>query len=828
MGGFWLNNFAEYEKRLDRENRLILNFYYVPGPGEKPKSVKAYVKKDVKIPTNIIPSSRADLIADKIKSDESLKDYAVSRQELGSFSILDISMPNDSVKIRCLGKDFQKGSYDKMLRFSGFFPERKVKFNKNLEERMLESEEIELESMEGLEIGGFPALEEWKQAPYVVIDIEKPLWKNEEQKAWLKERTGLLKKERGYARLSDKKKEESSSEHEERLGKIKSLEDLLTIETGSLGKIGLYEDRFKADISFVTTVWVSGKEIRKDVFLIDPLGDCDLRTHNGYTLITFKNERELLESLKDRFKEMKPLVSFGHNQVYDHTQIRFAAESYKMMFDPGVKDVKVKRDFVQSFVQRMRQDLIFIDTMNQAAIYYPFLKQRSFGTSLRLADVCKQMKILFDKSLSHEELKFVELERLGNPEKDKRRSALYTMLKYATEDVINTNELVKALDVWPLILKVKDTLPFQTVTRIAFSPNCMNDLFEYKHFIGDGSRKKENLPFSSYGQKERTDERFIFAKRFSGLKREMLRWAGLGRAHKGIYRGVEEFYVPLEEWLSPLVFKRNSDLKRLYERTAEEPAQRFAVLQYIDTFMRNAMLTDYYHARKSGKNYMLILDRLRLGKEESQKCFGILENNLQKEDLDSLLGSYRYMKNLFRSLYVALMRSGNQKYVRLFSENFAGLNFPVYMETDAELYLLQKSEDKIKGSLSQFQKKQLATFIATFDRFEFLLDKLSSDLSKKAGGSESRISMQSKGITYAYVKYMRAKKYAETYYRRYGASVDETSKMIASSYGNLADIISISGARFLEEKGDYIFLQTDKKQFGCLYHIRSIGEYEVK
>ena len=125
--------------------------------------------------------------------------------------------------------------------------------------------------------------------PYVIIDIEKPLWRKEDEKINLKRREQLLK-----ASAKDK--------FQERKERIKSLvgrlEKKLTVNIDGVGEARLFDEALRADISFVTAYWSDdqrGKE--KEIYLLDPREECQKDEHNDYKLKKFKTEKELVMAL---------------------------------------------------------------------------------------------------------------------------------------------------------------------------------------------------------------------------------------------------------------------------------------------------------------------------------------------------------------------------------------------------------------------------------------------------------------------------------------------------------------------------------------------------
>jgi len=172
--GFWFNNFLEFERKQNRQNRLILNLRYISENVKEERNVKLYVPQNVRIPTGFLMPEKADELVSELKASEDFSCFPINEKQVGKFKIVNIEIPNDRSLTKNLPKSFQIGNYDKMLRFGGFFPERKVSLESIVLEKIGDKDEIELDSLEGINFEGFLSKEEMKSLPYMVIDIEKP------------------------------------------------------------------------------------------------------------------------------------------------------------------------------------------------------------------------------------------------------------------------------------------------------------------------------------------------------------------------------------------------------------------------------------------------------------------------------------------------------------------------------------------------------------------------------------------------------------------------------------------------------------------------------
>ena len=588
--GFWLNNFADFERKVKRPNRLVLNFSYVPNGDnhEKPtkEKIKVYVPAKVTVPTWFLHPPNAEEVARKFGESEILRSFNLERRVIGTngrYEVLKTEVPNFSPILDELKKiGFHTGNYVKTLRYQGFHPGRKAV----LEERLISNSdsrgEIEIPDLSEIGFGDFLTLEEARKLPYVVLDIEKPLWKKPREKELIDLRKSLLAA----------KEDERTEQRKKIIGRI---EKRLLWNDPEIEKSGFYEDKFNADVSYVGTIWVSGEERVKELYVIDSLGEVDAEEHNGFKILKFQNEKELIRALRASFRKRKPLVAIGHNQVYDYSQLRYASDEHKLVFDPVVNDVKSRRDFVLDFLQRQREDMIYIDTLWLGRIFYPYLNQRRFGTSFKLAELANHLGIDFKKSLTHEQLREVEMRRLAGKTSEIRKKAGEEMIDYACADLGGTEELFHRLNPWPILIEMKRVLPFCTYTEIAFSPNIMGRLHEYKHFAEAG-----NLPLSGFKRGEKRTELQVFKSKFPGMKKERLKSVCLKKASKGTYENVTEFYLSLEHWFLDFPFFRDNGLRELYFDLRDE--HELASLQYLRAYMM-PIFSDYVNViSSSNKN----------------------------------------------------------------------------------------------------------------------------------------------------------------------------------------------------------------------------------
>ncbi|MEK6848291.1 MAG: hypothetical protein AABX65_01530, partial [Nanoarchaeota archaeon] len=435
------------------------------------------------------------------------------------------------------------------------------------------------------------------------LDIEKPLWKHPDEK----DKLDLLGKKEGelarMKRIKERKRGENYSGELFNLElEVAELQDELMLKVKGLDDISLYEQRFDSAISWIVSVWKNPcntveKEIR-ELWVLDARREFNRRKFEGYNVKRFNSEKELVMGFLSAMKSRKPLLAFGHNEVYDFTQLRFAANEYGESFDPVLMDVEPRRDYVREFLQRLREDMIYIDTLSLAKTMAPFLGQRSFGTSFKLEPASRHFGIEFEKSQRHEDLRWLEIDRVWNDFSEMRKWAGETLAHYTVSDIKPVEELIERTRFIEMLCEIKKAMPYATMTEIGFSPRSARRIHTARHFFRSG-----NLPYFGYNTKEREDELQIFKKRFPQLKKDMLKWAGviIGREKKE-HENVSEIYLPLEEWISGFIFQISPEMQKVYEAVKNDSQQRIAVCQYMKYFASD-IFADYYFARKERKEF---------------------------------------------------------------------------------------------------------------------------------------------------------------------------------------------------------------------------------
>jgi hypothetical protein len=852
----WLLTFAEFEKKQKQLNRLMLNLYSL----ESGKSVKAFINQDVKIPTNFLTESKKENLEDKIAEDDILFKFPFQISKQGYNYISSITLPNDPSLIKRL-KDlklkgyFQFGKYDKLLAYNGFFTERKVSLSQELEQKFQEQEVVELDNLNGFnfhEIINSEELEKLASESYWYMDIEKPMWKTDEEKEWLDELNKLFKLEKKYV----KKKElnfEEEQEHENRLIKISDLEKRLTVNVDGVGEIKLYEDEFDAKISFVTTISrdKDDKQI-KELFILDPKNEIRQEEYNNYKILKFNSEKELVSSIIEKIHERNPIIFFGQNQVYDLTQTRFAADSFDLVFDPGVKSVKIVRDFVKKFFQRLRQRPIIVDSLWWNTIINLYLQQRKLGTSFKLEALAKHHGVshnggLFKKSLTHEQLRYVELRRLAGQTEEIRQKAIEDLLDYTTADLDTTKGILDKMSVFPFLARMKQILPYCTLSEIAFSISCMNKYWEAKHF-----KKYGNLPYYGYFDKERIDEESFFVKKFSGFKNKRLKQTAGFSKIKGLHENVDEYYFSLEEALSDLIFSIEPKFQETYlwakqEAEKDKEGERkgkdvlFGFLNYLRGFAKE-IFVDYASLKEEDviyrKSFLALVNNFEKPEKLQEKISELekminRDNNL-KSLTNSMKGSFRYLLDYFESINSSLDKE-HRKMIRPTHSNTLGedLGIPEIIKQnkinkDIRLYFLKDLNDNFKKELNEKSQRLLRGYESNFAVFEETTANLGRVLNEANFLPQN---LDSFDFIYTYLYFDRIRKKSRVFTRKYSTDWRQFRHDIQKTYEALGQ--NLKDKEIVDYNRDYIFIKRQEGQekpldLPFLHPVRHLKNYEVK
>ena len=387
------------------------------------------------------------------------------------------------------------------------------------------------------------------------------------------------------------------------------------------------------------------------------------------------------------------------------------------------------------------------------------------------------------------------------------------------EDVEATSDLyLGEIKIWaPLGEALKRAFPFLTYTELAFSPNCMNGVHEQKHFQRTG-----NLPYEGYEQKARTDESAIFKKRFPSLKRAYLKVHGIGR-EKGEHEEVREYYFSLEEAVSGLVFSICPELGEIYksikserEKGEIERHRFFAFLQYLRAFT-NTVFLDYHLAKREEATFENIENffRKRQQRPDLEEITRRIKKNPDLKNGEALLGSFRYLKNHFRSIYASLIKDNQSKILRETKEDLQTIDFPKIAIEDFNLYLLRAKASEVAG-LSSKKGRELKGFLSNFDSFEEAIN-------------TSGLSFEE---VYYYIYHKRKEDRSRRFFAKYDFSTTNMAKAINLAYANLAQGAREYGGEVVDLRGDYFMVKSEQPlaidNLHLVRDVKEVGTYSVK
>ncbi len=903
---FCFNNYARFEDKAKRRNRLVLNFHLKDQ--ESVDNFKVFAGQEVLVPTRFIHFENRGALQKvlDLRRDDRYRDFKIrgniSRRHLnneesfdgiefkineGSYDTFQLVMPKERSLVKALPGIFQKGGFDRLRRLSGFFPDRKLDLDpklieifretqklqeskengqdQDLEEKVIalnqrlqnisssssislnpetKEYEISLDTSQIKFLNEFPSEEELKDLTWWYGDIEKPLFKEINEKILLDRREKLqkgLKKEKDDSRIT-------------RINSlIKRLEDRLTFEVEGIGKVQLFDPRLDARISFFNSIWKlsDGEEVRE----LDTLYDLDLDEVNGFKVIKHDSEKELVRSIFERARKRKAAFFIGHNSPYDITQTTYAAEELKERPDFAVRGVKPRRDYVRYFYQRMFQDFIYLDTLRTTQIKAPFAKNSLTGETHKLEDVARYYGIDFKKSLNYEELRILEIKAILGKTREERIEAAREIARYATRDVDPLVTILEKQKFLTLLLKLKKLMPFCSLTQIAFSPRCADACYDKKHFDRNGNHR-----YFGYDEKEHEDRVQIFKKRFESLKDDLVSNFSLNGFSPGLNREVIQVYLPLEEHLREFLFSNFPDWRNLYEET-KDTEYHFAFLQYLKALMRE-MLVDYSFSRREREVFEDSVRRKNLNLEKTSsefEQFDRLAREEAKEELSRYSSSYRYLKNQYRSIYVLLekeerrlVRHKRQKQV----SNQLEFSFVSLMEEDnRDLYLLRdklenlihlipdngsndnrSKEDKESGNeksgkdfikIYGLTKKQVGSLKRYLSAFKTLEE--SSKILEEISTRANTQNISSRDFVYLHNQRRAANHEEKRFLFSYYFNPRALTEKIEEFYREVAREISENNGTVLLRKGDYLFVNgTNSDNLKVTLPVRRFDELSIR
>ena len=659
--------------------------------------------------------------------------------------------------------------------------------------------------------------DELRQQVFCYIDIEKPFWKRTWEKTDLKRRENLLK-------TLKKETDESRKERLEKL--IARLEDRLT--TTIEGKtVKLWEPDYDAKISWCAIIFKleNGEEVRQLHTLYNP----GIEAVNGYAICAYDTERDLLDGVIKEAKARNTFAFVAHNAPYDIIQLRDGAERARSeKFDVFIKRVKPRRDVVRDMYQRMRKDVEYIDTCRLAIVFHTYLRSKQPPGNHALECVTNYLlgQGTFKKGLTHDELRNVEFRAINDD-----FEAIGTLCRYVTLDVEQLPRILESRRYLDVVDRVRELAPNATFTELAFSPRAVIKMHDAKHF-----ERHRNQRFYGYRQKMRENEVQIFKKRFTSLKREWLRESGIPVLREpGRYENVCQCYMPLEEWLKPVLIAIEPRWQRYFARLSEDPVSQFGELQFPKAFLSEA-LADFYFVLNETERYTSKLGKVSLSQAELEEILDAYCESAEPSLLNGYYGSYNHLKNQYRSIYVPLSGKG-RRVIRAAREKEGNLDleFPEFSDffykDNLDLVKLREKASRIEKMLSKGHRIVLKTFLTNFRTLDEIAAKLEEHAEQFANGAVS-----AHNIVYLHNQRWRAQRRRDQFFARYGLGPFDTDlsiqKQIENGYTALRKELTEKGLIVLMQKGDYLYVRTRDGHIPDFDHsalklIRVIPEFQI-
>ncbi|MEM4134275.1 MAG: hypothetical protein QXO35_03295 [Candidatus Micrarchaeia archaeon] len=674
----------------------------------------------------------------------------------------------------------------------------------------------------------------WKSLSTCFIDIEKPMWKTEEERKIMQEISEL------QAELANKNSTRDPSEINE---KIQELSKKMVMKTNQSGDVNLLEDRYKEQISRVMIhLRKEDGSMKRFYFkLRNTAINDEIKEINGFTVLYFDTEYELLNAVIKFIKQEKPYRIVGHVIPYDLSELRDSARKNKTeRFEIAVKKKEPRlwrRDFYQK-ISLAAQEIL--DTHRLASVWFPYLKMKPFDLSHKLADVAnfiylqkKRMCIKtvmdteFHKIATHNELKELEIMAING-----NKDAEYKLDFYSTHDI---DPLIEIFDFEPtlkLLYKAAAMAPHVPITDVAFSPTSMNEIFHLREW-----KVRHTQLHYGYKQKKREDERQIFKKRLNEYMKRQLMDEGIPQIKPGLYYDAYMTYIPLELMLSSTFFPSQPEWSSYFKSLHYDPIIKIAELQYPKYFMRQNIHVDYYLYRREMDIYREILRLLNISKDEATnlmqkyyvavaKADGTAIGTRSKKEFvkQSLVrqyyATYETVKDKFRSFYISLKTKDKKasrkikNHIRKGStrreDNQLTFNFVNFFEKEnSDIIKLYNLPSDLESTLEESSKEKLDRFKSQFERLMKINDKIVSILAKSEYSDiTDRISAEN--MVFLFNQYMRAMHYKDMFNAVYQINPEgkfSFRTLIDNAYKTIGEWIKGKNLYVIGAKGDYLFIK---------------------
>lgn len=674
----------------------------------------------------------------------------------------------------------------------------------------------------------------WKSLSTCFIDIEKPMWKTEEERKIMQEISEL------QAELANKDSTKDPSEIKER---IQELTKKMIMKTNESGDVNLLEEKYKEQISRVMIhLRKEDSSVKRFYFKLRNTASGDETTEiNGFTVLYFDTEYELLNAVIKFIKQEKPYRIVGHVIPYDLSEIRDSARKNKTeRFDIAIKKKEPRlwrRDFYQK-ISLAAQEIL--DTHRLASVWFPYLKTKPFDLSHKLADVAnfihlqkKRMYIKtvmdteFHKIATHDQLKELEIMAING-----NKNAEYKLDFYSTQDI---DPLIEIFDFEPtlkLLYKAAAMVPHVPITDVAFSPTSMNEIFHLREW-----KIRHTQLHYGYKQKKREDERQIFKKRLNEYMKRQLMDEGIPQIKPGMYNDTYMTYIPLELMLSSTFFPSQPEWNLYFRSLHYNSIIKMAELQYPKYFMRQNIHVDYYLYRKEMDIYRESLRVLNITKDEATtlmqkyyvavaKADGTATKTLSKKQLDkqSLVrqyyAAYETVKDKFRSFYISLKTKDKKasrkikNHIRKGStrreDNQLAFNFiGLFEKENSDIIKLYNLPSDLESSLEDTSKEKLDKFKSQFERLREIKNQIVL-IFAQSEYSNITDKISAENLVFLFNQYMRAMHFKDVFNAVYHINPEgqfSFRTLIDNAYKTIGEWVKGKNLYVIGAKGDYLFIK---------------------
>ncbi len=685
----------------------------------------------------------------------------------------------------------------------------------------------------------------WKSLSTCFLDIEKPMWKTEEERKILSQISEL------QAELINPNSKLDPLETKE---KISELTSKILFKSKQSGDVDLSQDRYKEQISRVMMhiTREDGSEVRLYFKLNNP-STANSREHeknlNGFIVLHYDNEYELIGSVLNFLKHEQPYRIVGHVIPYDLSNIRDGArENRTTSFDLAVKK-KEPRIWRRGFYQKISmvaQEVI--DTYRLGAVWFPYLKTNAFGMTHKLADVSNFIyrekrrmgfpTILsgeFHKIATHDELKELEIKAINGD-----AVAEQTLDRYSICDIDPLREMFLFEPLLKTIYSAAGMVPHIPITDVAFSPNSITEIFH----IREWQSRHAQLNYG-YKEKMREDERQIFKKRLDTYMKRQLEDEGIIQLpSKGVFRNVRIAYIPLELLVSGTFFPNTPQWHDYFSKLHKDPVVRFAQLQYPKYFMRRHIHVDYYLYRREKDVLQEFMHQINMSMSEMLMLFqryyitvfksnGAYNASLNSEfdSMENKLLTLKYkhaylmLKDSFRSFYTTLKvkdKSSSRK-IKAFIRSeptrredsqliFSFVD--LFSKENSDLISLNEMPDMYVDLLEEDSKKKLDRFRAQFIKFREIEKSIIDILSKDENRSLTE-KISAENLIFAFNQFSLATHRSRVFNAVYHIAPEGVAsfrEFLNMAYKTIGDWIRANGVTVIGAKGDYIYFQEKEGQ----------------